>query len=58
MVINLLPSLTPVFKLDKGHWMMVSLMQLVTDYLKLHLLMGLVEERKLTLALHLFAHQV
>jgi hypothetical protein len=60
MTINSLPALISEFKLDRSHAIMCSLMQMVTDYMKLHLLMGMLQEAaaKTTLAFHLFAHQV
>jgi len=58
MAIQSLPQLMSEFKLDRSHSMMCALMQLVTDYLKIHLLCEKIQERKATLVLHLFTYQV
>lgn len=58
MVINSIPALTAEFKLDRSHSTMVAFLRLITDFLKLHLLMAMIDDKKLLLALHLFAFQV
>jgi NCK-associated protein 1 len=58
MMINSIPALTAEFKLDKSHPTMVTFMRIITDYLKLHLLMAMIDDRKTILALHLFSFQM
>lgn len=57
MTLSLLPAITSELKLDRSHGIMCALMQMMTDYMKLHILLAMFES-KTTLAFHLFAYQV
>ena len=57
LAINALPALVADFKLDRSQSTMCSLLRLVADYLKIHLLMAQNEDKKSLLVLHLFAYQ-
>ena len=58
MTIQTLSSLMSELKIDRSHSMIVSLMRMLTDYLKMHLILEKADERKAVVVLHLFAHQV
>lgn len=53
-----MPALTLEFKLDRAHAPMCKFMHLIANYLRLHLIMSQIEERKALVSLHVFAFQV
>ena len=58
MIINSIPALTLEFKLGHAHASMCHLMRLIADYMRLHILVEKIDDRKAMLALHVFSFQV
>lgn len=58
IIINSIPALTLEFKLGLAHAPMCHFMRLIADYMRLHILVEKIDDRKAMLALHVFSFQL